>query len=422
MEQAPVNGQPVQPTAATRYTSAMSTYRSLREASLDGMTVLLRAGFDVPIEDGRVADTSRIAAVIPTIKHLLENNAAVVMLAHQDRPKGTVVPAMSQRPLVPVLSEMLGMDVAFADSCTGDATRKQVDALAPGRVLLLENLRFDPREERNDDAFAAELAAYGHLYVNDAFPNCHRAHASMVALPRLLPSYMGLQLEREITHLSRVTDDPVRPLTLIVSGAKIETKIPVIEHFLHTGDDILVGGVIANTFIAAAGFATGASTIDETYVSVAQEQMKRAGTDGNAALHIPLDAVVALSLEKSADASVCSLDAIGPDMAVYDLGPSTVGRYREVIRESGMVVWNGPLGVSGVPRFAEASIAIAQELQEAARRGVPVIVGGGDTLDFLVQEGFDFPTFTFVSTGGGAMLDFVSGKTLPALEALAAHG
>lgn len=399
----------------------MSTYRSLREASLDGKTALLRAGFDVPLEDGKVADTSRLEAVVPTINFLREHGAAVVLLSHQDRPKGKVVPEMSQQPLVPVLAEMLGCEVLFVESCTGEEAKRKVDALTPGQILLLENLRFYAREEANDEGFAAELASYGEVYVNDAFTNCHRSHASMDALARKLPSYMGLQLEQEIKHLSAVVDNPSRPLTLIVSGAKIETKLPVIEHFLRTGDNVLVGGAIANTFIEAAGFSVGSSLKEDNLVPVAQKLMREGGREGNATVHIPLDAVTAPSPDDADKATVCSLDAITDDLAVLDLGPETVKRYCEIIRESAMIVWNGPLGVFRVPRFAQASTAIAHELRAAVKRGATVIIGGGDTLDFLVQEGFEFSTFTFVSTGGGAMLDFVSGKPLPALEALAAR-
>lgn len=398
----------------------MSTFRALRDASLDGKRVLLRAGFDVPLDRGSVADTSRIEAVVPTVQLLLEKGASVVILSHQDRPKGKVVPEMSQKPLVPVLSKLLGTEVLFAESCTGAETKMKVDALTPGRVLLLENLRFDPREEKNDEGFAAELASYGDAYVNDAFTNCHRAHASMDALARRLPSYMGLQLEQEVTNLSRVTENPARPLTLIVSGAKIETKLPVIEYFLKTGDNVLVGGAIANTFIAAAGFGIGISLVEKDFIPVAADLLQRAGRDGNATLHIPLDVIAAPSPESGEGAEALPLEGIASDRAAVDLGPATAERYAEIIRESKTVVWNGPLGVFRVPAFAEASRRIASELQTAAARGATVIVGGGDTLDFLAQEGIEYSSFTFVSTGGGAMLDFVSGKKLPALEALGA--
>lgn len=399
----------------------MSTYRSLREAPLDGKKVLLRAGFDVPIEDGRVIDDTRIRAVVPTVRALLDGGAAVIILAHQDRPKGAVVPSMSQRPLVPLLSALLGENVLFADCCVGGDARAKVDALTPGQVLLLENLRFDAREEENDAGFAAELASYGDLYVNDAFANCHRAHASMDALARALPAYMGVQLEREIDYLSGVLTDPARPLTLVISGAKIETKVPVIERFLDAGDHVLVGGAIANTFIAAAGHGVGTSLVESAMIPTARRLMDAAGVDGRAVLHVPLDAVTAPSRDDAARAADRSLDAIGDGEAVLDLGPRTVESYLEVIRASATIVWNGPLGVTSVPRFARASIATARALQEAAARGATVIIGGGDTLEFLAREGFDFSTFTFVSTGGGAMLDFLSGAPLPALEALAAR-
>ncbi|MDD5751406.1 MAG: phosphoglycerate kinase, partial [Candidatus Peribacteraceae bacterium] len=238
-------------------------YALLKDAKLKSKKVLLRAGFDVPMEGGKVTDTSRIEAILPTMKAILKGGAALIIMAHQDRPKGVRVPDMSQKPLVPVLEKLLKVNIAFADSCRGPETKKMADALKPGEVLLLENLRYEKDENSKvpaeRDAFAKELASLADIYVNDAFPNCHRDHASMTGVPKLLPSFMGLGLEQEVTHLSKAVDDPRHPLTLIVSGAKIETKVPVIEFFLNKGDDVLLGGCIANTFIAARGFEVGAS-------------------------------------------------------------------------------------------------------------------------------------------------------------------
>jgi len=402
----------------SRYTSAMSNFRALRDATLKGKKVLVRAGFDVPMEEGRVTDTSRIEAVIPTLRHLLDDGAAVIIIAHQDRPKGKVVPEMSQKPLVPILEKLLGVTVKFAASCVGPETKQMVDALTPGEVLLLENLRFDAREEGNDEGFSKELTSYADVYVNDAFSNAHREHASMVGIPAHIPGYMGLQLEQEVTHLSQVVDSPRSPLTLIISGAKIETKLPVIEFFLEKGDHILLGGAIANTFIAARGFDTGTSLLETAFVPKAQEMMLESEKEGIADIHIPRDAVVAE--EPKADAAVLDLplEDLTVGMAIYDVGRVTAERYCEIVRNSGTVVWNGPLGMYEVEKFAGSSKILANCLREAALNGVTVIVGGGDTIDFHTKYGLDMSAYTFVSTGGGAMLDFVSGKKLPAIEAL----
>lgn len=397
----------------------MKSYRTLAQADLDGKNVLLRAGFDVPMENGVVTDTSRIAFAAPTMQYILDHGAALIIIAHQDRPKGKVVPEMSQRPIAPVLEKLLGRAVAFAPSCTGPETRQMVDALAPGQVLLLENLRFDAREEANDEVFAQELASYGQVYVNDAFPNCHRSHASVVALARLLPSYMGLQLEQEVTHLSAILEHPARPLTLIVSGAKVETKLPVIERFLQIGDHILVGGGIANTFLNASGKQIGGSLIDEDFIETAQAMLTKSASSGYAVLHIPRDVVIASSASQSENATAVRADDVPADQAIFDPGPKTVEDYAEVIRASATIVWNGPLGMYEVPRFRESSAAIARELGSACARGATVIAGGGDTLDLLAREHIDPSSFTFVSTGGGAMLEFLSGNDLPALEVLA---
>ncbi len=396
----------------------MHSYRSLADADLQGKRVLLRAGFDIPMEEGHITDESRIVSVIPTIRFILDHGGSVVIIAHQDRPKGKVVAEMSQKPLVPVLERLLGQPVLFAASCVGEQTKQMVDGLAPGQVILLENLRFDAREEANDESFAKELSSYADLYVNEAFTNCHRAHASMTGIPRFLPSYMGLGLEQEVLHLSSVIDAPKRPLTLIVSGAKIETKLPVITAFMERGDHVLVGGAIANTFLLAQGVDTGSSLVERDFVPQAQAMLASSGRNGQAVLHVPIDAVVAPGPDASAQAQAVELSAIGSNKAIFDLGPKTVDVYSRIIEDSACIVWNGPLGMYEEQEFAAASIRMAELLRAAAGRGATVIVGGGDTIDFHTRYGLDMSAYTFVSTGGGAMLDFVAGSQLPALEAL----
>jgi phosphoglycerate kinase len=392
----------------------MSNYPTLSEASLQGKRVLLRAGFDLPMENGAIQDISRVEALVPTMKYILSHGASLIILAHQGRPKGKVDPAFTQKPIVPVLEKLLGTNVHFAASCTGPDTKSAADSLKPGDVLLLENLRYDPREEKNDLAFAKELASLGDIYVNDAFTNCHRAHASMVGIPALLPSYMGLQLEQEVSHLSKIVESPEHPLTLIVSGAKMETKVPVIEFFRSKGDDILVGGAIANTFIAAKGNNVGRSLVEPEYVEQAKEMLHAAG----AAIHVPFDAIVATEPKDDSAWQRVNVDAIPAAEAIYDVGDATVAQYIGVIEQSKTIVWNGPLGMYEVEPFAAASKRIAAAVLAAARRGAFVVIGGGDTIDLHTRYNLPLNEYSFVSTGGGAMLEFVSGETLPALAAL----
>lgn len=398
-------------------------YPLLKEAKLKGKKVLLRAGFDVEIEDGKVTNDSRIQAMLPTMKFILKQGAALILMAHQGRPKGERVPEMSQKPLVPVLEKLLKVQVQFADSCRGPETKKMADALKPGDVLLLENLRYEKaensKEPKEREALAKELAALADLYVNDAFTNCHRDHASMTGVPKILPSYMGLQLEQEVKNLSKVVEDPRRPLTLIVSGAKMETKVPVIEYFLNKGDDVLLGGCIANTFIAARGFEVGASKYEEEQVEKAQEIMLLADKTELADVHVPRDVVVATEATEEATKLDLPLENILGDMMILDVGKVTVERYKKIIEKSGTIIWNGPLGLYELNHFSHATKRIAEAVREATAKGAISIIGGGDTIDFHMKYKYPMDGYTFVSTGGGAMLDFISGKELPALKALA---
>lgn len=394
----------------------MSTYRTLAEAELTDKKVLLRAGFDVPMEDGKVTDTSRIEALVPTMLHIMQARATLIIMAHQDRPKGTVVAAMSQRPLVPLLEKFLKTTVHFASSCTGDATKKMVDALRPGDVLLLENLRFDPREEKNDESFARELAALADVYVNDAFPNCHRDHASMVGVPRLLLPFMGLRLEKEVDCLSRAAVNAQKPVALLISGAKMETKVPVIEAFLHHADDIMVGGAIANTFIAAEGHNVRASLCDVIFVQKAKSILEQSAS-GQVCLHVPTDVVVGKNPQDCAPVIV-GVDAIPEGNAIYDLGSDTVDAYIAAIAKAKTIIWNGPLGLYESEPFASSSMRIAEAIINSTARGAFSVIGGGDTIDFHTRYGLRMDGYSFVSDGGGAMLAFVAGETLPALELL----
>lgn len=387
----------------------------LSDASLNGKRVLLRAGFDVPIENGAVVDTSRIETMVPTMKHLLDAGAALIVMAHQGRPKGERVPEMSQEPIVPVLKELLDAEVSFSSTCIGDEPTQKAKALKSGEVLLLENLRYHPEERANDAAFAKALASLADVYVNDAFTNCHRKHASMVGVPKHLPSYCGLHLQAEIEHLSLALESPKQPITLIISGVKMETKVPVIRRFLDIGDDILIGGGIANTFLMAAGYDVGASKVDEEFVDDAREILEIAKNEENANLHLPLHVVCANSPD--ADQKDCGLDELDGD-AIFDLGVQSLDDYVEAIQKSSTIIWNGPIGFYEKEQFSAGTHTIADAVVGATEKGSISILGGGDTIDFHTRYDRDLSAYSHVSMGGGAMLEFLSGKELPALAAL----
>ncbi len=380
--------------------------------------MLLRAGFDVPIDNGKVTDTTRIESLLPTMQFILKQDAILILMSHQGRPKDAPDPAFSQEPLVPVLEKLLGCTVHFAKDCVGPTAKEAVKKAKPGEVVLLENLRFHPEEKKNDMTFAKELASLGDIYVNDAFTNCHRVHASMVGIATLLPSAMGLQLEEEIQHLEKIIHDTQHPLTLIIGGAKLETKVPIIENFLKLGDDVLLGGAVANTFIAARGFNVGASKYDKEAIDKAQGFMLESTKEGNARIHVPHDSVVASDPSQKADRIGLPVEDIEGDMAIFDIGPISAKRFCEVIEKSAMIIWNGPVGLYEVPHFAHATKIIAEAVGNATKRGALTIIGGGDTIDFHQRYHLPLSAYSFVSMGGGAMLEFLSGKPFPSLQAL----
>lgn len=394
-----------------------NTYRLLSSANLDGKRVLLRAGFDVPLENGVVTDTTRIEAITETMKYILDKGGILILMAHQGRPKNAPDPAFSQEPLVPVLEKLLSATVHFAKDCIGSVAEDVVRKAKPGDVVLLENLRFHPGEKKNDSSFAEALAKLGDVYVNDAFTNCHRDHASMVGVPKLLPSFMGFALEQEVKHLA-LLHDPARPMTLIVAGSKMETKVPVIERFLKKGDNILVGGCIANTLIAARGFNVAASRYDEEGVELAQELMQESEKKDRASIVVPRDVVVASELSETAEKLDLPVEDVEGDMAIYDIGKVTIQRYIDIIAASKTIVWNGPLGVYEYNRFSHSSKRIAEAVAEATKNGATSIIGGGDTIDFHLKYKYPLDAYTFVSMGGGAMLEFVAGKQFTSLKLL----
>jgi phosphoglycerate kinase len=393
------------------------TFKTLDDANLQGQRALVRVDFNVPMADGRVTDDTRLKAAMPTIERLRKGGAKVILLAHFDRPKGKRVPEMSLKPVVEPLSKLLGAPVAFADDCIGEAAKAAVDAMKPGDVLLLENVRFHAGEETNDPALAKALAANGDLYVNDAFSAAHRAHASTEALAHILPAYAGEQMRRELEALDAALGNPERPVLGIVGGSKVSTKLDLLNNLVGKLDRLAIGGGMANTFLAAQGVDVGASLCEHDLADTARQIIATA-KDKGCELLLPIDVVTAEKVEPGATSAVRDLDAIGPADRILDAGPKTLARLIAAMDVSATLVWNGPLGVFEVPPFDKATVESAHHAARLAKSGALVAVaGGGDTVAALNVAGVT-DDFTFVSTAGGAFLEWMEGKVLPGVAAL----
>jgi phosphoglycerate kinase len=395
-------------------------FRTLDQAGdLTGKRVLVRVDLNVPMQDGRVTDDTRLRAIVPTVEALRDKGAKVVLLAHFDRPKGQVVPSMSLKPVVEPLAQVLGAPVAFAGDCIGAEAADAVAKLADGGVLLLENLRFHAGEEKNDAAFAGELAKLGDVYVNDAFSAAHRAHASTEALAHKLPAYAGKSMQRELEALDKALGNPVRPVLGIVGGSKVSTKLDLLKNLVTKLDRLAIGGGMANTFLFAQGYEVGASFCEKDLNDTAIEIMQLA-KDSGCELLLPMDVVVAERLEAGVPHFVRALDAVGLEERILDAGPQSVARLSAAMDSSATLIWNGPLGVFEVPPFDAATVAAAQHAAKLAKAGKLVAVaGGGDTVAALNHAGAA-ADFTFVSTAGGAFLEWMEGKVLPGVTALEA--
>jgi phosphoglycerate kinase len=369
------------------------------------------------MQDGRVTDDTRLRAAFPTICALRNQGAKVVLLAHFDRPKGERVPSMSLEPVVEPLAKLLGAPVRFAEDCIGEPARNAVADTAHGGVVLLENLRFHKGEEKNDPAFARELASLGDLYVNDAFSAAHRAHASTEAIARLLPAYAGESLSRELEALDRALGHPERPVLGIVGGSKVSTKLDLLINLIGKLDRLAIGGGMANTFLYAQGREVGSSLLEADLADTARRIMDDAERKG-CELLLPVDVVVARNVVPGAEARACGLDEVAADERILDAGPDTVRRLIEAMDASRTLIWNGPLGVFEVPPFDRSTVKAAQHAASLAKRGALIAVaGGGDTVAALHHAGIA-DDFTFVSTAGGAFLEWMEGKPLPGVEAL----
>jgi phosphoglycerate kinase len=385
---------------------------SVREAEASGRRALVRVDFNVPIADGAVQDDTRIRAALPTIELLRDRGAAAVLVSHLGRPRGPD-PALSMRPVSARLSELLGVEVRQAPSVVGTEVERMAGALAPGGLLLLENSRFEPGETRNDPALADALAALADLYVNDAFGAAHRAHATTAGIAQRLPAYAGLLLEREVRELTAVAEDPVRPLVLVLGGAKVSDKIGVIVRFLELADEILIGGAMCFSFFRALGISTGDSLVEDEGVELARRALAAAEGSGGE-LRFPVDLVIADRFEATAQRREQAGVEVPAGWMGLDIGPASARAYAQSIAAAGSVFWNGPMGAFELGPFAAGTRAVAEGV--AAAPGTTV-VGGGDTVAALRQFGLA-DEVDWLSTGGGAALELLEGKPLPGVEAL----
>ena len=368
----------------------------------------MREDLNVPFDRGAISDDARIRAALPTLEHLAERDAKVIVMSHLGRPKG-VDKALSLRPVATALAKLLGREVQFAEDCVGEAARGAVGRLQAGHVLLLENVRFHPEEEANDPEFASRLAALGELYVNDAFAASHRAHASVVGIAKHLPAYAGELMLAELTALHKALDDPKRPLVAVVGGAKVSTKVGVLDHLLEKVDALLIGGAMANTFFKAQGYPTGDGLVEESALKDAVKVKKKGGKK----LVLPLDLVCAKRMEAGQPMKTLPANAVEPGWMALDIGPKSVAKFGKHIASASTIVWNGPMGVAEVPEFSEGTRAVGEAM---ASSGAYTLVGGGDTVAAIDSLGLS--GFSHVSTGGGATLEYLEGKELPGVAIL----
>jgi phosphoglycerate kinase len=388
----------------------MFNKKTIRDVSLQGLRVLVRVDFNVPLEQGMVADDTRIQASLPTLRYLIDNGAATILCSHLGRPKGKIVPELSLRPVAERLASLIGQTVSFSDDSIGPNARQAAKELQPGDLLLLENTRFHPEETANAPEFAAKLASLGDLFVNDAFGSAHRAHASTEGVAHYLPAVAGFLMEKELNFLGKALEDPEHPFIALLGGAKISDKIGVVDRLLEKADRLLIGGGMANTFLAAMGFDLAESLVEKDAVETARGLLTRAGDR----LLLPQDLVVGETFSADAEAKIVDLDAVPAGWRAMDIGPETVVSFAQALQGARLVVWNGPMGVFEFAPFAAGTRAVAEAV---AACGGTTIVGGGDSAAAVKQAGLA-DRISHVSTGGGASLEFLEGKTLPGVAIL----
>ena len=389
---------------------------TIRDVDVAGKRVFVRVDFNVPLADGKVTDDSRIRAAIPTINALLQGGASVILASHLGRPDGKVQDGLRLRPVGERLTQLLRRNVPVTGDALGPGTEDAIKRLRPGEVLMLENLRFHAEEEKNDPAFAAALASYADIFVNDAFGTAHRAHASTVGIAKLLPAYAGLLMERELEMLSKLLEAPERPFAAILGGAKVSDKIKVIDHLLTKVDLLILGGGMANTFLLAQGKAVGKSLAEPDRVEDARRILSIAA-DNDVRVVLPVDVIVAKEVTRGTEYKTLPAEKIPASWHIVDLGKASQDLIVEALADVETVFWNGPLGVFEIPSFAHGTKAIARILAERADAGATVIVGGGDSVAAVTQQGLA-DRMTHISTGGGASLEYLEGRELPGVTVL----
>ena len=389
--------------------------KTLKDLNVENKRVLVRVDFNVPIKEGLITDTNRIEASLTTIKYLIDNNAKVILMSHLGRPKGEPKPEFSLKPVAQKLSEMIGQDVKFIDSdkVVDDSVIEESKKLQPKEIMLIQNTRFRKEEEKNDEKFSKELSQLADLYVNDAFGTSHRAHASNVGVSKFLPSAVGFLVQKEIEIMGKALENPERPFTAILGGAKVSDKIGVIENLLDKVDTILIGGAMAFTFIKSQGKNVGKSLIEEDKLDLAKSLLEKAQEKG-VKIFLPVDFVVAKEMSEESDSKVINIDDFTDDIAGFDIGTKTIKIFDEEIQKSKTIVWNGPMGVFEIEQFSKGTFEIANSLVKSK---ATTIVGGGDSASAIAKSG-NKDKVTHVSTGGGASLEFLEGKVLPGIDCI----
>ncbi|WP_079506867.1 phosphoglycerate kinase [Mesobacillus jeotgali] len=388
--------------------------KTVKDVDVKGKRVFCRVDFNVPMKDGQVTDETRIRAALPTIQYLVEQGAKVLLASHLGRPKGQAVEELRLTPVAKRLSELLGKDVRKADEAYGDSVKSEIDSMNDGDVLLLENVRFYPGEEKNDPELAKAFADLADVYVNDAFGAAHRAHASTEGIAKYIPAVSGFLMEKELEVLGKALSNPERPFTAIIGGAKVKDKIGVIDNLLEKVDNLIIGGGLAYTFVKAQGHEIGKSLLEEDKIELAKSFIEKAKAKG-VNFYMPVDAIVADDFSADANTKVVAIEEIPADWEALDIGPKTAETYRDVIQKSKLVIWNGPMGVFEIDKFAEGTKAVAQALADAS--DTYSVIGGGDSAAAVEKFGLA-EKMSHISTGGGASLEFMEGKQLPGVVAL----